>query len=321
MSLHESRARPVSFEKYHGTSNDFLVVDADAYVPNRAAFATAYCDRDEGVVADGESVEEEGRRGADGTLFLALEDQYSPPRVIMTLVQPDGSTAAMCGNGARVAAAWAAERTGADEVMVDTQAGTRHARVEDDGDVTIEMGVPAFDPKNVPLARDAPLVEEDVEGLTVTAVNTGVPHAVAFVDDVDAVDLDAVAPAVRHADVFPEGANVTVASVEEDAEGEVSFRQRTYERGVEGETQACGTGAVALVAAAKQLDLVGSEARSASGASGERSDSRTGTKFTVSPPGGDLEITVPDRRGVATLRGPVVHEFSGEVPRRPDAEQ
>jgi len=313
MSLHENRVRTVQIEKHHGTSNGFLVVDADAYVPNRAAFATAYCDRDDGVVADDEGRDADGRRGADGTLFLALEDRYSPPRVVMTLVRPDGSTAPMCGNGARVAAKWAAGRTGADEVMVDTQVGTRHARVHDDGSVTIEMGTPSFDPKDVPLARDDPLVDEAVEGLRVTAVDTGVPHAVAFVDDVEEVDLAAVAPAVRNADVFPVGANVTVAAVADDG----SLHQRTYARGVEGETQACGTGAVALVAAAKQLGLVGGGARRAPDASGEQCDPR-GDEFTVSPPGGDLEIHVPGGRGVATLRGDVVHEFSGEVRRRPE---
>ncbi len=291
-------SRDVPFEKYHGTSNDFLVVDADAYVPNRAAFATAYCDRTAGAGAridDEETVDDVATRvGADGVLFLALEAKYSPPRVIMTLVQPDGSTAPMCGNGARCAAAWAADRTAADEVMVDTQAGTRHARIDDDG-VTIEMGVPSFEPHDVPLVQNEPLVEEVVEGVTVTAVDTGVPHAVAFVDDVDEVDLEAVAPAVRNADAFSVGANVTFAS--RDGDG---FRQRTFERGVEGETQSCGTGAVAVVAAAKRLGLVD-----------DASD-----PIIVSPPGGDLEITVPDR-GAATLRGPVAREFEGALPVRP----
>ncbi|SDM15223.1 diaminopimelate epimerase [Halogranum gelatinilyticum] len=286
----------VSFEKYHGTSNDFVIVDADEFVPNRYAFATTYCDREGGVGVDLD-IGPDGHIGADGVLFLALEEKYSPPRVIMTLVQPDGSTAAMCGNGARCAAAWAAERTGASEVMVDTQAGTRHATV-DGADITIEMGVPSFEPRDVPLARDEPLVDEDVEGLRVTAVNTGVPHAVAFVDDVDDVDLEAVAPPVRHADVFPEGANVNVASVGEDG-----IRQRTFERGVEGETQSCGTGAVAIVAAAKRLGLVDAN-----------------EPVTVSPPGGDLEITVPDD-APATLRGPVAHEFAGELARDPSADQ
>jgi diaminopimelate epimerase len=280
----------IHFEKYHGTGNDFVVVDADDPVPNRQAFATTYCDRDTGVTDPTSETS-----GADGVLFLALESSYDPPRVVMTLVQPDGSVAAMCGNGARCAAAWARDRTDADVVMIDTPAGTRRAVLDGD-EVTVEMGVPSFDPRDVPLDRDAPLVEEAVEGLTVTAVNTGVPHAVALVDDVDAVDLDAVAPPVRHADVFPRGANVTLAS--RDGEG---FRQRTFERGVEGETRSCGTGAVAVVAVAKRLGLVGSD------------------ELRVSPPGGDLLIRVPDR-DEATLRGPVARDFAGELPVVPTPE-
>ena len=283
----------VPIEKYHGTGNDFIVVDAVESVPDRPAFATTYCDRETGV-----SSSKSPRQGADGVLFLSLEATYSPPRVVMTLVQPDGSIAAMCGNGARVAAAWGAERTGATELMIDTPAGTRRATVDGDS-VTIEMGVPQFRPRAIPMSREAALIEEQVAGLTVTAVNTGVPHAVVLVDDVDAVDLESVAPAVRYADVFPEGANVTIASRVE-AEGNAAastprFRQRTYERGVEGETQSCGTGAVAVAAVAKRLGrLDGHDAA------------------TVSPPGGDLHITVPDD-GPATLTGPAEREFTGEL--------
>jgi diaminopimelate epimerase len=160
-----------------------------------------------------------------------------------------------------------------------------------DGDeVTVEMGRPSFDPADVPLAGEEPLVEADVEGLTVTAVNTGVPHAVAFVDDVDAHDLAALAPPVRHADVFPEGANVNLAAVDGDG-----FRQRTYERGVEGETLACGTGAVAIAAVAERLGRWDGEGA-----------------VRVTPPGGDLTITVPDD-GPATLTGPVTYEFTTEL--------
>jgi diaminopimelate epimerase len=280
----------VGIEKYHGTGNDFVVVDADEDVPHRRAFAAALCDRTDGIAhPDSETT------GADGVLFLALESAYRPPRVVMTLVQPDGSVAAMCGNGARCAAQWVADRTGADEVMIDTPSGTRHARIEgpsrDAGvtQVTIEMGEPTFDPEAVPLARDEPLIEESVEGLTVTAVNTGVPHAVAFVEDVDAVDLNAVAPAVRHADVFPKGTNVTIA-----AEVDGVFRQRTFERGVEGETRSCGTGAVAVAAVAHRLGHV-----------------ETGERVTVSPPGGDLGVTIEARN--AYLHGPVVQEFGADV--------
>ncbi|KTG09895.1 diaminopimelate epimerase [Haloprofundus marisrubri] len=291
----------VSFEKFHGTGNDFVVVDADDSVPYRGRFAETHCDRETGV-ADESGAHD--RRGADGVLFLALEHRFHPPRIVMTLVQPDGSVAAMCGNGARCAAAWAAARTDATEFMIDTQAGTKRAVVrgnaggDDPLDITVEMGVPTFDPRDVPLAadHDGELVAEELDGLELTAVNTGVPHAVAFVDDVDDIALDAVAPAIRHADVFSEGANVTLASRDDDG----GFSQRTFERGVEGETQSCGTGAVAIVAAAKRLGHV------------EGDD-----PVRVSPPGGDLEITVPDR-GSATLRGPVEAEYEGRLAAMPE---
>ena len=277
----------IDVKKYHGTGNDFVVVDADADVPNRRTFAVKYCHRDHGIDHPASA-----RRGADGVLFLALEPAYNPPRIVMTLVQPDGSVAAMCGNGARCAAKWAADRTGSSEVMIDTPSGTRHAEIRED-DVTIEMGRSVFEAAGVPLGRGEPLIEEAVEGLTVTAVNTGVPHAVAFVEDVDAVDLGAVAPAVRRADVFPEGANVTLVSPVEGEEGR-AFRQRTFERGVEGETRSCGTGAVAVAAVASQLGRI-----------------ESGETVTVSPPGGDLRVTVDERN--AYLHGPVVFEFERQV--------
>lgn len=287
----------ISVSKYHGTGNDFIVVDAAIPVPDRRAFAIEHCDRETGIShPDTES------DGADGVLFLALEDQYSPPRVVMTLVQPDGSVAKMCGNGVRCAAAWAARKTDADELMVDTQAGTRRAVIEDDT-VRVEMGHTTFLPEQVPLARESPLIEEDIEGLTVTAVNTGVPHAVAFVDDVNTVDLERVGPLVRNASVFPSGANVTLASARSDrdttplgseSDAVAVFDQRTFERGVEGETDSCGTGAVAIAAVAERRGFLLDEG-----------------PITVCPPGGDLEVSLS--AGVATLSGPVVRECSTDL--------
>ncbi|WP_440766027.1 diaminopimelate epimerase [Natronorubrum sp. DTA7] len=266
----------VPFQKYHGTGNDFLIIHADEYVPDRGALAVRECNRDAGV-------------GADGILYLALEEKFRPPRVVMTLVQPDGSTAPMCGNGARCAAEWAMDRTDTDSVMIDTQSGTLRAdRI--DGVITIEMGTPTFDPGDIPVRADEPVFEEEIDGLEVTMVNTGVPHAVAFVDDVDDVDLETVAPPVRHGDAFPRGTNVTIAS----PDGDGGFDQRTYERGVEAETDSCGTGAVAIAVVARRLGLTDAD------------------PVAVRPPGGDLQVSFNDR-GNATLTGPVEHEFDGEV--------
>jgi len=300
-------AHAVPIVKYHGTGNDFLVVDAAARVPDRAAFARVHCDRETGVRAESADIEvepsgvdaAEGRRGADGVLFVSVEAGYTPTRVIMTLVQPDGSTADMCGNGARVVARWAHDQTGDHEFMIDTQAGTRRATVSADGrEATIEMGVPQFDPRAVPVDAEAPLVETPVEKLTVTAVDTGVPHAVAFVEpeEIDDVALESVAPPVRHASVFPEGANVNLAAIREaEADGGPIIDQRTFERGVEGETRSCGTGAVAVVAAAYRTGLIDDETA------------------VTRPPGGELTITVPDGDR-ATLTGPVAREYAGRVP-------
>jgi diaminopimelate epimerase len=246
-------------------------------------------DADAGSATDGGTA----RTGADGVLFLGLDAQFSPGRIVTTLVKPDGTVAATTGNGARCAAAWAAERTGAREFMLDTPAGTRRATVDADGRaVTVEMGVPTFEPRGVSLALEAPLIEEPMGELSVTAVDVGTTHAVAFVEDVDAVDLSAVAPPIRNADVFLRGANVTIAA----PDGDGGFRQRTYELGVEGETRSCGTGAVAIVAAAKRTGRLPADP-------GE---------VRVRPPGGDLHVEVPER-GTASLRGAVAREFAGFV--------
>lgn len=278
----------ITVEKYHGTGNDFVVVEDDAPIEDRESFARRLADRETGLDhPDGDRV------GADGVLFLALDTDATPTRVEMTLVQPDGSIAEMCGNGARVVATWAATRTGDREFVIDTPAGEYPAEVGREG-VTVGMGEPTFDPDAVPSTLEEPLIEREIEGLTVTAVNTGVPHAVAFVDDVAGSDLETIAPPVRHADVFPEGANVTLAS-EREAGPVFGYDQRTFERGVEGETRSCGTGAVAIVAAAHELGRV-----------------ETGQSVPVHPPGGRLVVT--RTADGATLQGPVEREFETTVP-------
>ncbi|GGL31444.1 hypothetical protein GCM10009037_13980 [Halarchaeum grantii] len=302
-----------TYDVYHGTGNDFAVVDAaDASDPD--ALGVALCDA---LGVDGtlfvdiaategrrETASGEGRPASDGQDTTpdgererrdtgsdaeSTADTDDGVRATMTLVQPDGSRAAMCGNGARCAARWVAERTGASVVTLETGAGPRRCTVDGET-VTVEMGVPSFAPDDVPHAREGELVESDLAGWSVTALNTGVPHVVVFVDDVDSVDLAAMAPPLRHHDVFPEGANVNLA-----AEDDGGFAQRTFERGVEGETEACGTGAVAIAVAAARLGMA----------------PETGT-VTVSPPGGDLEIGLR-ADGATTLRGPTAYVESGET--------
>jgi diaminopimelate epimerase len=261
----------VPFRKYHGTGNDFAVVEAGALESDRSRFG----------------VELSEVLSADGVLVLDLDREVSPPRIEFRLHQPDGSTAAMCGNGARVAARWGQEQTGEDTFVLDTPAGPRNATVHEDT-VTVEMGTPTFDPRGVPVDADEPVIEEPLYGFEITAVNTGVPHAVAFVDRVADVDIETAAPPIRHDEGFPEGTNVTFAGVGDG----VDFQQRTYERGVEGETQSCGTGAVAIAAVAARFG-----------------NADYGVPLEIEPPGGVLTVTVP-RDGPATLEGPTAFEFA-----------
>lgn len=269
----------IPYRKYHGTGNDFAVVEAATLSDPaaRSRFGMALC----------------AELDADGVLFLADPDDTDPPQIEFTLYQPDGSTADMCGNGARVAARWAMERTGGRTFVLDTPAGPRHSVVHDDESVTVEMGVPTFEPADVPVDSAEPVIQQMVEGFEITAVNTGVPHAVAFVDDVDAIDIEAVAPPIRHADIFPDGANATFAQVAPE-NSNIDFRQRTFERGVEGETQSCGTGAVGIAAVAGRLGMID-----------------PGTEIRVRPPGGVLTVSAPTD-GQATLEGPTAFEFEDE---------
>jgi diaminopimelate epimerase len=269
---------PVHIEHMHGTGNAFLVVDAKrtSWPSDAAAFARVACDRTTGVVDPSTGV-----HGADGVLVLTL---VGDGVVRMRLVQPDGSTAAMCGNGARVAAAWAAERLGTDHLTVEAPAG-RFAAVVDGSEVDIEMNAPRFDPAEIPIRADAPLVDAPVDGQHATAVWTGVPHLVLFVDGVDAVALAQLAPPLRHHPLFPEGTNVTIAT----QTAPQVFAQRTFERGVEAETQACGTGAVAIAAVATRLGHADAT-----------------QPVTVRPPGGTLTVLLADA-GPAHLIGSVAH--------------
>lgn len=276
----------VPYRKYHGTGNDFAVVHGPDLRTDRSRFGEELC-------ADLE---------ADGVLFLDVDGSTTPPRVDFVLYQPDGSTAAMCGNGARVAARWAMERTGGREFVLDTPAGPRRATVQQDEHITVEMGTPTFEPADIPVATSEPFVDQSLHGFEVTAVNTGVPHAVAFVSDLHGLDIDEAAVPIRHADVFPDGANATFAQAAEKA-SPIDFHQRTYECGVEGETQSCGTGAVAIATVAARLGSV-----------------ELGVPLTIAPPGGLLTVTVPEG-GPATLEGPTAFEYEGLVDFEPEADR
>lgn len=223
---------PLPFVKMSGTGNDFILIDHRKPRLNREImpeFARLVCRRRFSV-------------GADGMIFIEDSDKADFKWLFFN---GDGSEAEMCGNGARCAARFAYMHGIAPAHMhFETVAGIIEAKVSD-----ITVSLLMTDPKDFRLDR-----ELDVAGQTVTlhSVDTGVPHAVLFVDSYDAVDIRETGRNIRLHDAFmPAGTNVNFVQQRPDG----ALKVRTYERGVEDETMACGTGAVAsaLIAAARGL--------------------------------------------------------------------
>ncbi len=231
------------FYKMQGSGNDFVVIDnTRARVPegDMARFAVAVCRRAFGI-------------GADGVFFLEKPAQRPDVDVAWHFFNADGSRAEMCGNASRCAARLAHLLGMAPQrLRLGTDAGVVEAEVFE---AEREARVRLTPPTGLRLGIDLDL--GGGETFTAHFVNTGVPHAVIFVDEVTDVDVARIGRAIRfHAAFAPAGTNVNFAQVT----GRDSMLLRTYERGVEGETFACGTGASAAVRLARELELTGDEA-------------------------------------------------------------
>jgi diaminopimelate epimerase len=212
----------LSFTKMNGAGNDFVMLDnRDASLTLSKAEIARLCDRHRGIGADGLLMVETPRDGADFR---------------MRYYNADGGEAEMCGNGARCFARYARKVSGHEGEIIafETEAGVIAARCVGD-DVQIDMSSPHS-------YAVAATLDAAGQELTVHSINTGVPHAVIFVKDLEAVDTARLGAAIRyHAHFQPKGTNVNFVGVV--SPNEISVR--TYERGVEGETLACGTGVVA----------------------------------------------------------------------------
>jgi diaminopimelate epimerase len=224
---------PTRFVKMAGGGNDFLLFEAD-----------------------GRPLSEEDRRriallcrrglsvGADGALFLSGSEQG---RVHLDYFNADGGLASFCANGTRCAARYAVTRelVEGQEPVLETGWGLIPSRVEG---ASVTLRLPAFAIPGGPVGISG-------EGLPpeATPINVGVPHLVVFVrGDLASLPIDRLGPPLRRHPAMPDGANVNFVEVT----GHGSIRVRTYERGVEGETLACGSGVVASAIAAARLKLV-----------------------------------------------------------------
>lgn len=270
-----------SFAKMHGLGNDFVVFDATRspldLTPEQARFIA---DRRLGV-------------GCDQILVAEPADDAD---FFFRIYNADGGESGQCGNGARCFARFLRERglTDQDRITVATISRRMTLELLGDGRVRVEMGVPAFEPKAIPIRADAradtyEVALDDGRCVRGQALSIGNPHFVVSVDDVDDAPVALLGPALESHPDFPERVNVGFMEVRDSGH----VRLRVFERGV-GETRACGSGAVAAAVAGRL-------------AHGLRDS------VQVSLPGGILTVDWSGEGEPAYLTGPAAHVFDGEL--------
>ena len=239
----------LAFTKMHGLGNDFVVVDATAEpFTLTPAQIRALADRRFGV-------------GCDQVLVVERPVRHDTD-FRYRIFNADGGEVEQCGNGARCFVKFVRERglTAKREIRVETAGGVIAPRLEDDGEVTVDMGEPRFAPADVPFAGGSggatDALDVDGEAVTISALSMGNPHAVQVVGDVDAAPVTTQGPRIERHPRFPKRVNAGYMQVVDRA----TIRLRVWERGA-GETLACGTGACAAVVAGIRRGLLGSPVR------------------------------------------------------------
>jgi diaminopimelate epimerase len=265
----------IPFRKMHGAGNDFVVLDRrrDDFVLD-ATGAAAIADR---------------RRGIGCDQLVLIEPPRDPrSRAFVRFLNADGSEAGACGNGTRCVASLLAAETGERRLAVETISGLLPAETLTDGRVAVDMGPARTGWRDIPLAREMDTLHVDLAAGPLAdpvCTNMGNPHATFFVDDAEAVDIARLGPELEHDRLFPERANIGVASLRDGA-----IRLRVWERGA-GLTLACGSGACAALVAAARRGL-------------------TGRAADVIADGGRLHIEWRDD-GHVLMTGPVATSFEG----------
>ncbi|WP_186176701.1 diaminopimelate epimerase [Vibrio jasicida] len=270
------------FSKMHGLGNDFMVVDC---ITQNVFFSQdlirRLADRHTGVGFD---------------QLLVVEAPYDPETDFhYRIFNADGSEVEQCGNGARCFARFVRLKglTNRYSISVSTKKGKMILDVEDDGDVTVNMGVPEFEPSKIPFKAKQKektyIMRAGEKTLFCGAVSMGNPHVVTVVDDVDTAEVEALGPLLESHERFPERVNAGFMQVVDRN----NIRLRVYERGA-GETQACGSGACGAVAVGILQGLLDENVK-------------------VSLPGGDLRISWQGLGKPLFMTGPATHVFDGQL--------
>lgn len=270
------------FIKMHGIGNDFVVLDL----------------RRRPLALDVEQARRIGNRrtGVGCDQIIAIEPS-SKGDAFMRIRNSDGDEVEACGNGTRCVASLLFAELGREDVVIETVAGLLHASAAENGLVTVDMGPPRLNWDEIPLSQEMDTLHVDLAIGPASApvlsdpccVNMGNPHAVFFVDDIDAVDILTVGPMLETHPLFPQKANIGFVQIL--ARDEV--RLRVWERGA-GLTLACGSGACAAMVAAVRREL-------------------TERRVAMRLDGGDLTMEWRESDGHVLMTGPVATSFHGEL--------
>ena len=270
------------FTKMHGLGNDFVMIDAVkqtvALTPEQVR---RLADRRFGVGCDQVLMVERPTR-AD------VDFRYR-------IFNADGGEVEQCGNGARCFARFVRDQglTAKSEIAVETLAGVIYPKIEPDGAVTVNMGVPRFEPRDVPFEAGArqPVYDLDVDGaaVPVTVLSMGNPHAVQIVADAEHAPVTTQGPRIEHHPRFPKRVNAGYMQVLDRGHIHV----RVWERGA-GETLACGTGACAAVVTGRLRGLLDEN-------------------VAVRVRGGTLQVSWHGEGEPVMMTGPAVTVFEGEI--------
>lgn len=272
----------LKFSKMHGLGNDFVVLDGIrqqvALTPEQLRHLA---DRHFGI-------------GCDQVLLVEAADAVGVD-FRYRIFNADGSEVEQCGNGARCFVRFVHESglTDKREIRVETRSGLIAPRLEGDGSVTVDMGIPRFLPAEIPFIHDEDVViySLDVadESLEISVVSMGNPHAVQVVASVDSAPVGEHGPLIERHERFPQRVNAGFMQVVDRH----AIRLRVYERG-SGETLACGTGACAAAVTGIRRGLLDSPVR-------------------VTTRGGDLVIVWAGPGKPVMMTGPAVTVFTGEI--------
>ncbi|AEE21180.1 diaminopimelate epimerase [Paraglaciecola chathamensis] len=272
----------VQFSKMHGLGNDFVVIDN---VTQNVFFSkekiAQLADRNFGIGFD---------------QLLVVEPPYDPEQDFhYRIFNSDGSEVSQCGNGARCFARFVKMKglTNRNKIVVSTKAGRIVLYHERDGQVTVNMGEPEFEPSKIPLKANKQeniyIIRENDHTFFCGAVSMGNPHCVLLVDDIATTDVEGIGKMLVAHERFPEGANIGFMQILNSGH----IKLRVYERGV-GETLACGSGACAAVAVGQMQKKLNKD-------------------VTVDLPGGTLKIRWQGPGSILKMTGTAEHVFDGNI--------